>query len=81
MVTGRSREVGSGTDIGEALGKALGVVSTDINNDGLMDLFVANDTVQNFLFVNRGERQVGGDRTAFRSGLQRERAAAFWHGC
>jgi hypothetical protein len=30
------------------------VVATDINNDGLMDLFVANDTVQNFLFVNRG---------------------------
>jgi hypothetical protein len=30
------------------------VVATDINNDGRMDLFVANDTVQNFLFVNRG---------------------------
>jgi predicted NUDIX family NTP pyrophosphohydrolase len=29
------------------------VVATDINNDGLMDLFVANDTVQNFLFANR----------------------------
>jgi hypothetical protein len=37
------------------MGKALGVVATDINNDGLMDLFVANDTVQNFLFVNRGK--------------------------
>jgi hypothetical protein len=35
--------------------KALGVVATDINNDGRMDLFVANDTVQNFLFLNRGE--------------------------
>jgi predicted NUDIX family NTP pyrophosphohydrolase len=31
------------------------VVATDINNDGLMDLFVANDTVQNFLFANRGK--------------------------
>src|SRR5579863_8643331 len=34
-------------------GKSWGVVATDINNDGWMDLFVANDTVANFLFVNR----------------------------
>ena len=47
-----------------SLGKALGVVATDINNDGLMDLFVANDTVQNFLFVNRGTGQVGRDGAA-----------------
>jgi hypothetical protein len=51
---GTFHEVGKGTDIASAMGKALGVVATDINNDGLMDLFVANDTVQNFLFVNRG---------------------------
>jgi hypothetical protein len=40
--------------IGKVLGKAWGVVATDINNDGWMDLVVANDTVQNFLFRNRG---------------------------
>jgi hypothetical protein len=51
---GTFTETGRGTDIGRALGKGLGVVATDINNDGRMDLFVANDTVQNFLFVNRG---------------------------
>lgn len=37
-------------------GKAWGVVAADINNDGRMDLFVANDTVANFLFINRGGR-------------------------
>ena len=52
---GTFTEVSRETDIGRALGKALGVVATDINNDGMMDLFVANDTVQNFLFVNRGK--------------------------
>src|SRR5207253_4931288 len=51
---GSFTEVGRGTDIERAMGKGLGVVATDINNDGRMDLFVANDTVQNFLFVNRG---------------------------
>ena len=34
--------------------KAWGVVAADINSDGLMDLFVANDTLPNFLFANRG---------------------------
>jgi hypothetical protein len=35
-------------------GKSFGVVATDVNNDGLPDLFVANDTMPNFLFINRG---------------------------
>jgi len=52
---GTFTEVSGGTDIHKALGKGLGVVATDINADGLMDLFVANDTVQNFLFMNRGK--------------------------
>ncbi len=52
---GTFTEVSAGTDIRRALGKGLGVVATDINGDGLMDLFVANDTVQNFLFMNRGK--------------------------
>src|SRR6266853_4733033 len=54
---GTFTETGKGTDIGKAMGKGLGVVATDINNDGWMDLFVANDTVQNFLFINRGKNQ------------------------
>ena len=43
-----------GTAIDRALGKALGVVATDVDNDGRLDLVVANDTAPNFLFRNRG---------------------------
>jgi hypothetical protein len=56
---GTFTQVQKGTDIERSLGKGLGVVATDINNDGRMDLFVANDTVQNFLFVNRGPDKSG----------------------
>jgi hypothetical protein len=52
---GTFTDVSKTSGIGNYLGKAWGVVATDINNDGLMDLFVANDTVQNFLFVNKGK--------------------------
>jgi len=50
---GTFRDVSEESGIGRALGKAWGVVATDIDNDGWMDLFVANDTVPNFLFRNR----------------------------
>jgi enediyne biosynthesis protein E4 len=54
---GTFTEVSQGTAIAKAMGKALGVVATDLNNDGRLDLFVANDTVQNFLFMNRGKNK------------------------
>ncbi len=56
---GTFTETSKGTAIASSLGKGLGVVATDINNDGWMDLFVANDTVQNFLQVNHGPRAGG----------------------
>jgi enediyne biosynthesis protein E4 len=51
---GTFTDVSKESGIADHLGKAWGVVGTDINNDGRMDLFVANDTVANFLFANRG---------------------------
>ena len=50
---GTFTDVSMESGIAKVLGKAWGVVATDINNDGWMDLFVANDTVQNFLFLNK----------------------------
>jgi enediyne biosynthesis protein E4 len=51
---GTFRDVSKSSGLASHLGKAWGVVATDINNDGRMDLFVANDTAPNFLFANRG---------------------------
>ena len=51
---GTFSDVSKQTGIAGHLGKAWGVVATDLDNDGWMDLFVANDTVANFLFMNRG---------------------------
>ena len=38
---------------GAPMAKTLAVAPIDINNDGWMDLVLANDTVQNFVFTNR----------------------------
>ncbi|MGE5192049.1 MAG: CRTAC1 family protein [Deltaproteobacteria bacterium] len=40
-------------DTGVPVAKSLGVVPIDVDRDGWLDLVVANDTVQNFLFHNR----------------------------
>ena len=47
---------------GVPVGKALGLAPVDIDRDGWIDVLVANDTVQNFLFHNQGDgtfREVG----------------------
>ena len=49
---------------GAPVGKALAVHPVDVDDDGLLDLIVANDTVRNFVFLNQGEgrfREVGID--------------------
>lgn len=40
---------------GVPVGKALGVLPVDADDDGWMDILVANDTTRNFLFHNRGD--------------------------
>ncbi len=37
-------------------GKGLGVVCVDVNNDGKADIYVANDTVDNFLYINKSTK-------------------------
>lgn len=40
--------------IGRHIGKGMGVAIADYDDDGLVDVFVANDTLPNFLFRNDG---------------------------
>ncbi len=57
----RNRGDGTFDDISERSGianpegKGLGVVMADIDGDGRMDIYVANDKTRNFLFKNNGD--------------------------
>jgi hypothetical protein len=51
---GTFADVSKESGIADSPGKSFGAVATDVNGDGLLDLFVANDTMPNFLFVNKG---------------------------
>jgi hypothetical protein len=51
---GTFTDVSKSSGIGDHAGKGMGVAFGDYNNDGLVDVFVANDSVPNFLFENLG---------------------------
>src|SRR5262249_41426841 len=42
-------------DTAKEYGKGLGVITVDINGDGKPDIFVASDTIDNLLYVNRSK--------------------------
>jgi hypothetical protein len=51
---GRFTDVSSKAGIADANGKGLGVSFADYNDDGFVDVYVANDSVQSFLYRNNG---------------------------
>ena len=52
---GRFADVSREAGFTSALGKGMGLGIADFNQDGRPDVFVANDTVQNFLYLNQGD--------------------------
>jgi len=51
---GTFTDMSASSGIAQSIGRGMGVAFADFNRDGLTDIFVANDTVRNFLFQNLG---------------------------
>lgn len=59
---GRFEDVTEKSGFAQSPGKGMGIGIADFNGDGWTDVFVANDTEPNFLYLNRGDgtfREVG----------------------
>jgi hypothetical protein len=52
---GKFTDVSPSSGVGAVRGNGLGIVVADFDDDGLPDVFVANDTMPNFLFHNEGK--------------------------
>ena len=50
---GRFKDVTVASGIAKAYGPGLGVAVSDVNRDGWLDIYVANDTAANLLWINR----------------------------
>ena len=63
------RDVSEAAAIAAAPGKGLGVAVNDYDRDGWPDIFVANDSVSQQLFHNRGDGTFAGKRSRHRNGV------------
>ena len=52
---GTFEDVSARAGVADPEGKALGVAFADFDNDGFVDVFVANDNARQFLFRNKGD--------------------------
>jgi hypothetical protein len=50
---GRFEDVSAAVGVADPIGKGLGVVLLDVNDDGWQDIYVANDKTINFLYLNK----------------------------
>src|SRR5437879_12459314 len=52
---GKFEDITEASRINSSYGPALGVLCADFNGDGLTDIYVANDTSANLLWLNQGD--------------------------
>jgi enediyne biosynthesis protein E4 len=52
---GRFTEAGARAGVANPDGKSLGVALADFDEDGFVDIFVANDAIRQYLYRNRGD--------------------------
>ena len=64
---GTFTDVSTASGIAAHIGKGMGVSVADYDDDGWMDVFVANDTLPNFLFRNTGKGAF--EEVAFTAGV------------
>lgn len=64
---GRFADVTDASGFGKVTGKGMGVAIADFNNDDRPDVFIANDTERNLLYLNAGDGQF--QETALSSGV------------
>ncbi len=60
-------DIARAAGLGTAVGNGLGVIADDVNGDGRVDLFVANDGTPNHLWMNLGNARFA--ETALMSGV------------
>ena len=57
--------------VSDSFGKGLGVVTSDLDDDGFIDLYVANDSVENRLWRNQGDGSFIDDTLLSGTGVNR----------
>ena len=66
---GKFSDISESSGVAKFVGRALGVVAVDVNDDGWTDLFIARDASPNLLLINQKERDVSGHRARGRNRL------------